>query len=79
MSFGNLKTALTVSTVGFVTLMGSSYVLGRVYPNTDGTNKWYVTALLGSLGLSLGSFGQHYLENSASSSDNTPTVTESTD
>lgn len=59
-NFGNLKTALTVTTVGFVTLMGSNFFLAKTYPET--TDKWYFTALVGSLGLSMGSLGMHYLE-----------------
>ncbi len=59
-NFGNLKTALTVTTVGFVTLMSSNMLLAKTYPET--TDKWYFTALVGSLGVSLGSLGMHYLE-----------------
>ena len=55
----SLKTTLGVTTVGFVTLMGGNFFLSKSSPEL--ADKWYVTAFLGSLGVTLASYGNNLL------------------
>lgn len=65
MTLESLKTALTASTLGFLTLMSSNFLLSKAGYN-DLSGKWYVSALIGSVGLTAGSYGKYYLDSSSS-------------